>query len=51
MNDQKVYQESWNSIYGGKYLLVINAKSKNIDAAVAFMDMLADADAYFEIII
>ena len=49
MNDQKVYQESWNSIYGGKYLLVINAKSKNIDAAVAFMDMLADADAYFEI--
>lgn len=49
MDDQKIYQESWNSIYGNKYLLVINAKSKNIDAAVAFMDMLADADAYFEV--
>ena len=49
LEGQKIYQESWNSIYGGKYLLVINAKSKNIDAAVAFMDMLADADAYFEI--
>lgn len=49
MEDQKIYQESWNSIYGNKYLLIINAKSKNIDAAVAFMDMLADADAYFEV--
>lgn len=49
MDGQKIYQESWNSIYGNKYLLVINAKSKNIDAAVAFMDMLADTDTYFEI--
>lgn len=49
MEDQKIYQESWNSIYGNKYLLIINAKSKNIDASVAFMDMLADADAYFEV--
>lgn len=49
MENQKIYQESWNSIYGGKYLLVVNAKSKNIDAAIQFIDMLADADAYFEV--
>ena len=50
MENQKIYQESWNSIYGGKYLLVVNAKSKNIDAAIQFIDMLADADAYFEVL-
>ena len=50
LDGQKIYQESWNSVYGNKYLLVINAKSKNIDAAVAFMDMLADTDAYFQVV-
>ncbi len=49
MPGQKIYQESWNSIYGGNYLLVINAKSKNIDAALAFMDMLADPDVYMQV--
>lgn len=50
MPGTKIYQESWNSIYGTNTLIVINAKSKNIDAALAFIDMLADPDAYFEIV-
>ena len=45
MPGQKIYQESWNSIYGTNYLLVVNAASKNIDAALAFIDMLANPDA------
>jgi len=48
MPNQKLYQESWNSIYGSDYLLVINAKSKNVDAALKFIDMLADPDALLE---
>ncbi len=49
MPDAKVYQESWNSVYGSKNYLVINAKSNNIDAALKFLNMLADPDAYFYI--
>lgn len=46
MENQQLYQESWNSVYGDDYVLVISAKSENIDAALRFVNMLADADAY-----
>lgn len=49
MPGTKIYQESWNSIYGTNTLMVINAKSKNIDAALAFIDMMADPDAYMRV--
>ncbi len=48
MPNQKLYQESWNSIYGTDSMLVVNAKSKNIDAALRFINTLADPDAYLE---
>lgn len=47
MDNQKLYQESWNSIYGSS-CLVINAKSDNIEAALKFINMLADPDAYMQ---
>lgn len=49
MEGQKLYQESWNSVYGNNYVLVVNAKSPNIDAALRFLDMLADPDVYMEV--
>ena len=48
MPGEKIYQETWNSLYGNDCLLVISAKSKNIDAALKFINMLADPDANFE---
>jgi len=49
MPNQQLYQESWNSIYGANHVLVINADSKNIDAALKFINMLADPDAYMKV--
>lgn len=49
MPDEKVYQESWNSIYGSDFVLVVNAKSNNIDGALKFINMLADPEAYMRV--
>lgn len=48
MPTQKLYQESWNSPYGTDYVMVISADSKNMDAALSFINMFADADAYLK---
>lgn len=48
IDGQQIYQESWTSIYGGDFVLVVNAKSDNIDAALRFVNMMADMDAYME---
>ena len=46
MKNQQIYQESWSSPYGGKNYFVISAKSENVDAALKFLNTLADVDAY-----
>lgn len=48
MPGEKLFQESWSSIYGMDDQIVISAKCKNIDAALAFVNMLADPNARFE---
>ena len=49
MPNQSLYQESWNSIYGTDFMIVVNAKSDHIDAALKFINMLADPDAYMQV--
>ena len=47
--DTKLYFNN-NSPYGSdKYMIAINAKTQNVDACLAFVDMLADPDAYLVI--
>ena len=47
--DTKLYFNN-NTPYGSeKYMIAINAKTQNVDACLAFVDMLADADAYLVI--
>ncbi|MBQ8640562.1 MAG: hypothetical protein IJ468_15620 [Lachnospiraceae bacterium] len=48
LEDQKLYQESWNSPYGSDYLLVVSSECDNVEAALRFINMLADPDAYLE---
>ena len=49
MPNQSLYQESWNSIYGTDYVIVVNAESDNIEAALKFINMLADPNAYMQV--
>lgn len=46
MEGQELYQESWNSVYGNDYVMVVSARSENIDAALRYINMMADPDAY-----
>ncbi|MGN0313907.1 MAG: hypothetical protein ACI4EG_03845 [Fusicatenibacter sp.] len=49
MTGQKLYQENWCKPYGTDMYVVISANTKNVDAALRTVDMLADFDAYFDI--
>ncbi len=48
MDSQTLYQESWNSVYGTDYVMVVNAKSEHIEQALAFINMMADPDIYMQ---
>ncbi len=46
---QTVTQENWTTPYGGKYYLVVNAKTQNLQGALKLLDGLANLDMKFEI--
>jgi len=46
---QKCKQEIWDSPYGRDIYLVVNAKTKNLDACLRMLDTLADPEAFFQI--
>lgn len=45
----KIYYKPGNSYGDVRYMIGINAKTQNIDACLAYLDMLADPDAYLVI--
>ncbi len=49
MPGEQIFQEKWNSKYGKDYVLVINAQSANIDAALRFVNMMADPDIFLQV--
>ncbi len=49
LEGQKLMQENWNKPYGSDTYVVVNAKTKNVDAALRAVDMLADYDFRFEV--
>lgn len=51
MEGAKVYQATPNSIYGdSNYIYVINAKSENIETALAYLDLMSDPDRIMELL-
>lgn len=48
LENQKLYQENWGSPYGSDMYFVINPKTENLDACLKFIDMMADADFYYQ---
>ena len=49
MPEEQLYQERWSTIFGGDCMIAVSAKSKNIDAALEYINMMADGDVTFEI--
>ena len=50
-SNQQIFPEKWVNSYGADNYLVVNAECENIDAVLRAVDMLADSDFYFEIMI
>jgi putative aldouronate transport system substrate-binding protein len=46
---QKLNQEIWDSPYGRTFYLVVNSKTKNLEASLRLLDTFADAEAFFQI--
>lgn len=49
LEGQQLMQENWSKPYGSDTYVVVNAKTKNVAAALRAVDMLADRDFRFEV--
>lgn len=49
LEGQHLMQENWSKPYGGDTYVVVNAKTKNVDAALRAVDMLSDNDFRYEV--